>query len=249
VTISIVTAVRNRKSTIARAITSIKEQTYKNVECVVVDGASSDGTRELAESLVGPNDKIISEPDKGVYDALNKGLAIASGDIIGLLHSDDLYEDKQVLENVAEVFNYNAVDVVFGDAAFFKKGEPETIIRRYRSTLLSKRNLAWGQMPAHPSMFFRAEIYHRLGGFKDDYKIAADYEFLCRLVSQVEVRSVRLPRVLVRMQMGGLSTAGFRSSVVLNQEVLRALKENDIYSNWPMLLSKYPRKIVGFLSP
>ena len=246
--ISILTAVFNRQDSIARALESIKCQTFKDIECVVVDGKSTDGTTELLPSLLGPDDKFLSEPDEGAYDALNKGLLLASGEVIGLLHSDDYYEDQDVLSRVMKVFESQDVDLVYGDATFFKKNNELTTVRKYRSSFFSKRNLAWGQMPAHPSMFFRKEIYRDLGGFKLGYKIAADYEFLCRLLVARDIKSVYLPQPLVRMQVGGLSTSGIKSYIVITKEVRRALKENGIYSNYPMILSKYPKKLMGLVA-
>ena len=246
--ISILTAVFNRQNSIARALESIKSQTFRDIECVVVDGESTDGTMELLPSILGPQDKLLSEPDKGAYDALNKGLLLASGEVIGLLHSDDYYEDRNVLSRVMEIFETQNVDLVYGDASFFNKGDLATTVRKYKSPPLSKKNLAWGQMPAHPSMFFRKEIYRELGGFKLEYKIAADYEFLCRLLVARDIRSVYLPQSLVRMQVGGLSTSGIKSHIVINKEVQRALKESGIYSNYPMILSKYPKKLFGLIA-
>lgn len=246
--ISVICAVFNREKTIARALTSIKQQTYAEVECIVVDGLSSDKTVEIVKSILGPDDIIISEPDKGVYDALNKGLLRASGDIISLLHSDDFYADDEVLGSVADIFKLNNLQLVYGDAEFFAAKDPKRTIRYYKSGFLSKKNLSYGQMPAHPSMFFHKNIYQELEGFKIDYKIAADYEFLCRLVAHRNVRSHYARKSLVRMQLGGLSTAGFKSTITLNKEVRRGLKENGIYSNYAMILSKYPLKILGFLS-
>lgn len=245
--ISVITAVFNRRDTIVRALKSVKCQTYENIECVVVDGGSTDGTKELIPPLLKPRDKFISEPDKGAYDAINKGIILASGDVIALLHSDDYYEDPDVLRHVIEVFESHDVDLVYGDASFFKKGDSHKTVRNYKSKLLSKKNLAWGQMPAHPSMFFRKEIYRELGGFKLGYKIAADYEFLCRLLVTKDIKSKYLQQSLVRMQIGGLSTSGIRNSIVLNKEVRRALKETQIYSNYAMILSKYPNKIFGLM--
>lgn len=246
--ISIVTASYNREETIKRAINSIKSQTYQNVECILVDGGSTDATFLIAKSLLGPSDCYLSEADSGVYDGLNKGISLASGEIIGFLHSDDLYEDRFVLQRVVDTFISTGADVVYGDASFFHKQEPKKMVRRYRSGTLSKQQLAWGRMPAHPSIFMKATLYRELHGFRENYKIAADYEFLCRLMTTKEVKSTYVPEVFVRMQTGGVSTSGLRSSVILNREVRRALLENKIKTNYLMILSKYPRKIMELYS-
>lgn len=245
--ISIITAVYNRNKTIKRAILSVKEQMYKNIELIIVDGGSNDGTVDAIKSLLDENDTFISESDNGIYDALNKGITLASGEVIAFLHSDDLYFDNNVISEVVDAFSDDTVDVVYGDVCYFSARNVMKIIRRYRSDKLSKRNLAWGKMPAHPAIFIRRRVYEKIGYFETDFKIAADYEFLCRLVHYANLKSVYLSSVLVRMQLGGISTGGFRNSILLNKEVFRAIRKNGIYTNMFMLLSKYPSKILQFL--
>jgi len=244
--ISVITAVYNRKETISRALLSIRNQSYKNVEIVVVDGGSSDGTQEAVKSVLDENDYFISEPDDGIYDALNKGLTAATGEIICFLHSDDIYNCNDALSSVVQVFESD-VDVVYGDVSFFTRDKTDSVVRVYRSDKLNVKNLTWGKMPAHPAIFIRRKIYDSIGIFKTDYIIAADYEFLCRMVTSMNCTSVYLPRLIVRMQMGGVSTAGFRNSLQLNKEVLRACRENGLKTNILMLLTKYPSKLLQFL--
>ena len=241
--ISIITAVYNRAETISRSINSIKQQSYKNVEIVIIDGKSTDGSLELAKSLLTQNDVIISEPDNGIYDALNKGINHSSGDIIGFLHSDDFFINNNILEKVANIFEINKVDVVYGDAAFFQGNDIESISRVYKSDNLSLSNLSWGKMPAHPAIYISKDIYNKIGSFKVDYSIAADYEFLCRMMSNEDIRSIYIQEIFVKMQLGGISTHGLRSMYLLNKEVLRACRENDIDTNIFMLISKYPSKL------
>jgi glycosyltransferase involved in cell wall biosynthesis len=238
--ISVITATFNRAATIERALQSVKSQTYKNIQITVVDGASTDETISKAKDVIGKTDIIISEPDEGIYDALNKGLEISNGEIIGFLHSDDLFYDDDVISKV--------VDVVYGDACFFSGQNSMEVRRRYRSSKLTLKNLAWGKMPAHPSIFIRRRIYDEIGYFETNFKIAADYEFLCRLAKLPNLRSVYLPFPFVRMQLGGASTGGFSSTILLNKEVLRAIKKNGIYTNLLMVLSKYPSKIMEYFS-
>jgi glycosyltransferase involved in cell wall biosynthesis len=245
--VSVITATYNRGTTIARAISSIKSQTYSNIQVVVIDGASEDNTVLLVSPMLKDTDILKSEPDQGIYDALNKGLAVATGEVVAFLHSDDLYFDENVISKVVEVFADASVDVVYGDACFFSASNITKTLRRYRSDKLSIRNLAWGKMPAHPAIFIRRCIYEELGYFETDFKIAADYEFLCRLVHYANLKSVYLSSVLVLMQLGGASTSGFRSTILLNKEVLRAIRRNGIYTNMLMLLSKYPSKIMQLL--
>ena len=245
--ISIITATYNRADTIERAIRSIKDQTYQNVEMVIVDGASSDNTLETVFELITEKDKVLSEKDDGIYDALNKGLSNATGQIIGFLHSDDLYADKNVLTFITDIFLDQKVDIVYGDVTFFSKSSPDKVIRRYKSDLLTLSNLAWGKMPAHPAIFYRREVFESLGGFKQDYKIAADYEFLCRLMKNSNFVLKYVNKSLVRMQVGGASRVGFKNSLLLNREVYRALKDNEMYTNYFMILSKYFSKLLQYI--
>ena len=147
--ISIITAAYNRNKTIKRAILSVKEQIYKNIELIIVDGGSNDGTVDVIKSLLDENDIFISESDTGIYDALNKGVTLASGEVIAFLHSDDIYFNNQVLLDVVEVFADKSIDIVYGDVSFFHSKNTSKIIRKYKSDDLSRINLAWGKMPAH----------------------------------------------------------------------------------------------------
>lgn len=245
---SIITAVFNREDTIGRAIKSVKQQSYNNIEMIVMDGESTDGTCRVIESLIAEDDTFISEPDEGIYDALNKGIGNASGDIIGFMHSDDKYTHDNVIEKVADLFADESLDIVYGDACFFAKAHPDKIKRRYISGQLSKIRLAKGFMPAHPSIFIRQRVYDDIGMFKVYYKIAADYEFLCRVVSRGAYKAHYLTEPLVYMQLGGVSTAGIASTILLNKEVVRACRENNIHTNIFMLFLKYPFKLLQYIS-
>ena len=245
--ISIITATFNREKTIVRALESIKNQTYKNIQVVVIDGASSDNTIKLIKPILDQNDLLISEPDDGIYQALNKGLSHSDGDIVAFLHSDDIYSNNNVINKVVECFYNHDVDVVYGDISFFKDGDITNIKRRYKSDNLSKKNLAWGKMPAHPAIFIKRHIYGEIGNFQTNFKIAADYDFLCRLIKYPELKSFYIEEDLVHMQLGGISTGGFINTILLNKEVYRAIINNGIYTNIFMLFSKYPSKILQFI--
>ena len=246
--ISVITAVYNRKETISRALLSIKKQSYSNIEVIVVDGNSSDGTQDIVRSVLGSDDCFITEPDEGIYDALNKGIQAATGDVICFLHSDDFYESENSLLTIAQVFKNDVdVDVVYGDVSFFSQNNTNRVVRVYRSTKLTKGNLSWGKMPAHPAIFIRKDVYSVLGLFKTHYQIAADYEFLCRMMTSMSIKSVYVRGVIVRMQVGGISTSGLRSTILLNKEVLRACQDNGLKTNILMLLSKYPSNLLQLL--
>lgn len=245
--VSIITVVMNREHTISRTISSLQSQTYEDIEHIIVDGLSSDSTPSIVRSLIRPSDKFVSESDKGIYDAINKGLNLASGDIIGILHSDDIYRDKYVIDSVAREFLNDHIDMVYGDVTFFQKSNYRLDKRLYKSKPLSIRGLSWGWMPAHPSIFFRKNVYEQFGPYKTNYAIAADYEFLCRIAANGGITSKYIPEVLVRMQLGGVSSSNIKNTYRLNIETLRACRENGIKTNLIKLLSKYPFKIAEFL--
>lgn len=246
--ISIITAVFNCSKTIERAINSIKNQTYKNIELIIIDGGSTDGTIEAIENLIDKNDIFISESDNGIYDALNKGIRIASGQIIGFLHADDLYEDSDVISKVFKVFNKHKCDIVYGDASYFSPDKTSKVVRKYKSDQLTKKNLAWGKMPVHPSIFIKKKVYDKHGYFKTEFKIAGDYEFLCRIINDKSISTSYVSSNFVLMQQGGISTTRtIKNTILLNKEVYRAIKENNIYTNIFMLLSRYISKILQLI--
>ena len=246
--ISVITATYNRAKFVERAINSVKNQDYSDVELVVIDGNSDDDTVSIVEPLLGKNDIFITEKDHGIYDALNKGINLSSGDIIGFMHSDDMYVDNRVLSKIVDIFHDNVnTDIVYGNACFFSGSSHGKVTRIYRSDNLSLKNLSWGKMPSHTAMFVRKTVYQKYGLFKTSYRIAGDYEFLCRLMKIAEVKTVYSPTLFVKMQSGGVSTGGLSNTILLNKEVLRACTENGIYTNLFMILSKYPSKILQFL--
>ena len=246
--ISIITVSFNSEKTIERTLKSVAAQTYQNIEHIVIDGASTDGTVALISQHLGAIAHFNSEPDAGLYDAINKGLQIAKGDVIGLMHSDDFFMDDGILAEVAEQFMRANVDGVYGDAAFFRPHSPEKTLRLYSSARFSPDRLSWGWMPAHTTVYLRRAVYEKLGRFKTDYAIAADFDFVCRVFLQRDIRVRYLPKVLVKMQTGGISTSGFRATIRLNQEVLRACRENGLQTNMFKILSKYPAKFLELLA-
>lgn len=243
--ISIITVVWNNKNTIRDAIDSVLNQTYKDIEYIIIDGASTDGTVEIVKSYEDKITKFISEPDKGLYDAMNKGISASSGEIVGILNSDDFYKDKFVVEKIVNEFNKTQCDSVYADLIYIKPDNIEKTVRYYDSSYFSPEKFAYGWMPAHPTFFVKKNIYEKYGVFKTDYKIAADYELLVRFLSKNKVTYSYIKEPIVKMRLGGASTSGIKSNYTLNKEIIRACKENDIYTNWIMILSKYPKKILG----
>lgn len=245
--ISIVTVSFNAENTIADTLCSVAEQTNQNIEHILIDGASTDKTLEIARRNGKHLTHLVSEPDQGIYDAMNKGIALASGDVIGLLNADDVYQNDSIISRVVQIMETNSLDALYGDVAYFNGNAPDRIVRRFRSNYFTPERLAWGWIPAHPALFFRRGVYERAGSFKTDYRIAGDYEFIARVFQDQNLRYQYLPEVLVKMRLGGISTAGWQSSILLNREVLRACRENGIDTNLLMIMSKYPRKFLEVL--
>lgn len=245
--ISVITVCFNSVATLGEALASVANQSWLNVEHIVVDGASTDGTLAVIEHFSSMLTHVVSEPDKGIYDAMNKGLALASGDIVCFLNADDVYAHKEVLADIARIMSTQPLDAVFGDVVFFRPQVPEKIVRRYRSHRFHPGCINRGWMPAHPALFIRRAVFDRVGPFRDDYRIAGDFEFVARAFGPGNLRYQYLPEVFVRMRTGGVSTAGWRSKLLLNREVLRACRENGIPTNIFKILSKYPAKILEML--
>ncbi|PPD41670.1 MAG: glycosyl transferase [Methylocystis sp.] len=240
---SVVTVCYNNVSTIADTLDSVARQSWADREHVIVDGASTDGTVALIEARADSCVSLVSAPDRGIYDAMNKGVARAAGDVICFLNADDFYADDGVLERVARLMEGGDLDAVLGDVSFFSPERPDKVIRRYDSGRFSPEKLGAGLMPAHPGMFMRREIFERVGPFRTDYRIAGDFEWIVRAFHDGRVRYRHVPEVFVRMRVGGVSTRGIGSTIVLNREILRACRENGVQTGVLRLLSKFPAKL------
>lgn len=242
--ISVITVCYNSARTLERTLQSVAEQDWSDVEHIVIDGGSSDGSAKILETFRSRLAHVVSEPDHGIYDAMNKGLACAQGEIVCFLNSDDYYVNPQVLSVVAAKMQAQDLDAFMGDVGFFHERFPQRLIRRYRSDRFTPERLAWGWIPAHPALFLRKRIIQRVGKFKIDYRIAGDFEFIVRAFHGHALRYEHVPEVLVHMQTGGASTGGWRSKLLLNREVLRACRENGLQTNMLKILSKYPAKLL-----
>ena len=226
--ISVITAVYNRVATVGEALDSVRAQTWPDVQHVVIDGASTDGTRELLEARRDDVAVLVSEPDKGIYDALNKGIALATGDVVGLMHSDDLYADEHVLADVAAAFADPQVDAVYGDLDYVAQGDTNRVIRRWRSGEYSPALLARGWMPPHPTLYLRRQVIERWGPFDASLRIAADYDAILRYFGRGAIRPAYVPRVLVKMRVGGESNRSLGRMFRKSREDYAALRRNNV---------------------
>lgn len=226
--ISVVTAVFNNRQTIAEAIESALSQVGVEVELIVIDGGSSDGTLEV---LRGYDDRLavlVSEPDRGIYDALNKGIQRATGDVVGFLHSDDLFADETVLARIAAAFGASGAGAVYGDLLYVRKDDPNVVVRYWQAGEFSQSRLGWGWMPPHPTFYVRRSVYEQLGAFDLRYRIAADYDTVLRFLGKGNVRADYIPEVLVKMRLGGASNRSFANIVRKSQEDYLALRRNGV---------------------
>ena len=244
--ISVITATYNSGKTVRDTIESVLRQTYKDIEYIIVDGQSKDDTIEIVrsyESQFGERIRYVSEPDKGIYDAMNKGIAMATGDIIGILNSDDFYTSDDVLEQVARVMSDAEVDAVYGDVHYVNDDHLDKCVRYYTSRPFHRSWMRFGFMPAHPSFYCRRKIYEKYGVFDTSYKVAADFENLLRLIFVNRIHIKYISTDFVTMRMGGASSSGLKSHKQIMQDHLRALQSNKVYSNILLLGLRYPYKV------
>ena len=246
--VSVITVVYNSVATVEDTIRSVIRQDYDNIEYIVIDGGSTDNTLNIIKKYEYGIDVLISEPDKGIYDAMNKGIKSSSGDIIGFLNSDDFYKDSTVISDVVNQFKFNPESsLIFGDVVFVDPLNSDKIVRFYNSRKFKAWKLRFGWMPPHPASFFKRSAYEQVGNFSLEYKIAADYELFVRMLLVHKLTFTRINKVLIRMRAGGLSTSGLKSSFLLNTEIVKACKRNGIYTNLFFVLLKIPFKILELL--
>jgi glycosyltransferase involved in cell wall biosynthesis len=247
--VSVITACYNSARTLAGSLESVASQDYPEIEHVIVDGGSTDGTLQLIAVHQARIAKLINGPDRGIYDALNKGVAAATGDVVAFLHSDDVYASPRVIGEVVRRMSSESLDALYGDVAFVRGDNLGRVVRVYSSRRFRPSRIGWGWMPAHPGLFVSRKLFQQYGSFKIDYAIAGDFEFVARIFAKPDFRYAYVPQIFVKMRMGGSSTKGLRSTLTLNREVLRACRENGIPSNYLKILSKYPAKALEFLLP
>lgn len=244
--ITVITATYNSAQTLSDTIESVFRQTHKDIDYIIVDGASKDGTLDIIKQYEPKFEgrlRYVSEPDRGIYDAMNKGIKMAEGEVIGLLNSDDFYTSDDVLEKISAAFEETNVDAVYGDVHYVAQDDLKHCTRYYSSRAFRPRWMRLGFMPAHPSFYCKRSVYQEHGLYNLDYKIAADFEQLLRLLYLHRIRTSYLPFDFVTMRTGGASSSGFRSHKQIMKDHLRALRNNGVPSNFFLLSLRYPYKI------
>jgi glycosyltransferase involved in cell wall biosynthesis len=226
--ISVVTSVYNRVGSIAEVIKNTAAQDYPNVEHVIQDGGSSDGTLDAIGDVAGPDVVLESAPDSGIYDGINKGIARTTGDIVGLLHSDDLFADPGVLSHVAKAMKDPQVDGVYGDLDYVAENDITRVIRKWRSGPCTQAKLRRGWMPPHPTLYLRREVFDRWGLYDTDFRIAADYDAMLRYLVKGQVRLAYVPEIFVKMRVGGESNKSLRKIMLKSREDYRAIRLNGV---------------------
>ena len=243
--ISIITITFNSAKTLQRALDSVQSQSYGNIEHVIVDGASTDGTRAMIEAYAAKNLNVrwISEKDDGIYNAINKGIRMATGDIIGFLHSDDIFNSSDSIEQIAAAFETGNVDVVYGDLQYCRAGK---VVRKWNSNSFNPRSLKYGWMPPHPTVYVRREVYEQVGPYDEWFRISADYDMMLRIFKS-NYTTHYIPSILVSMETGGASNKDTRARLSKTQEDYLVLKKNHVGAGLLTVLCKQLRKIKQFI--
>jgi len=239
--VSIITVTYNSEKFLEQTIISVMNQVYNNIEYIIIDGGSKDNTLEIIRKYSHFISNWISEPDNGIYDAMNKGIKLASGDIVGFLNSDDIFYDNNIIKIVASSFKNN-IECLFGDIVFVDNKNTNKITRIYSSHKFKLNYFSYGHMPPHPSFYALKSLYTKYNYFKTDYKIASDFDFLLRTLLIHRSKYVYVKAIFVKMRTGGISSA-FKNKILLNNEILRACNENGIKTNIFKIYSKYILKI------
>ncbi|MEM7102363.1 MAG: glycosyltransferase family 2 protein [Bacteroidota bacterium] len=251
--VSIITATFNSDKTLADTIQCVQGQDYPDIEHLIVDGGSKDGTIDIIKSMENHIHKWISEPDKGIYDAMNKGLKMATGDIVAILNSDDFYPNNQVISKVVSALKENGADTAYGDLQYVDPKETSRIVRNWKAGDFSSNKFYVGWMPPHPTFFVKREVYEKYGNFDTSFWTSADYELMLRFLFKHAVSTVYIPEVLVKMRTGGQSNINLANRLKANKEDRRAWKINGLkprfYTTWLKPLrkvSQFKRKWLRF---
>lgn len=240
--ISIITISYNSSTTIEQTLKAVQNQTYSRIEHIIVDGKSSDNTIDICNNFKHIS-KMVSEPDKGVYDAFNKGLKMATGEVVGFLNADDVFCDQYTLKKISEAFD-EQTDCVYANLNYIdNKGK---ILRKWRSNPYQKGAFNKGWMPAHPTFYCRKAIYDQLGGYDDSFHIAGDFELMLRFLEKNNIRSKFIDQILIKMRAGGLSNSGLASKIKIIKEEIRAFNQNKINYSLPKYFFHKALKVKEF---
>jgi glycosyltransferase involved in cell wall biosynthesis len=246
--ISIITICKNSESTIERTICSVLNQDYKDLEYIVIDGLSTDSTISIINKYRGKINHVISESDKGIYDAINKGISISTGELLCILHSNDIFFNNQTLSNVYKYFfNNQNLNILLGAVSYKKDFNKELVSRHYSVRFFKPWMLRFGISPPHPSSFIKKKIYQEYGIYDNSYIIAGDFDIFTRYLFKNNLLYQTSKECFVIMQPGGLSNKGIKSFYISTIEILRSLKINNIYSNFFFVLLRFPLKIIQFI--
>lgn len=229
--LSIITVVFNNETTIIDTVQSVAMQTYPNVEYLVIDGQSTDGTISRLGQFENTVTRLVSEPDRGIYDAMNKGIGLATGDVIGFVNADDFYASDDVFAKVTDQFRHPGVDACYGNLCYVHPVNTASVVRYWRSTNFRPGSFSLAWCPPHPTFFVRRSVYEKFGGFDLSYKIAADIELMMRFMEVHKIRVEYIPEVLVKMRMGGTTNKSLKNIAIQNGEILRALKQHGLSAN------------------
>lgn len=241
--ISLITVSLNSEKSILDTINSVKSQTYQNIEHIFIDGNSSDLTIKIIKKNMKDGTKILSEDDNGIYEAINKGIRLCSGNVIGIVNSDDILFSKYTIRLIANEFKNKKIDIIYGDSVFYKDNQFEKPTRYYDSSIFRFNKLKYGIMPAHTTLFCKKDIFKKNGLYDISFEIAADFDFFCRLskIKNIKINYINHP--LVRMREGGKSTGSLHKKLKITHEILEVLKKNKINSNYLIVSLRFLLKL------
>ncbi len=244
--VSIITVAYNCQDTITDTILSVKSQQYKNIEHLIIDGASTDNTLQVVKNC-SSNCIVYSEKDNGIYDAMNKGILLSAGDIVGILNADDFYADDQVIGDIVQLFEKNNNDAVYGDLIYVDSYDTNRITRTWKAGAFTKSNFLYGWMPPHPTFFVKKSVYLEFGLFNLSVYTAADYELMLRFLYKFNIKVAYLHKTLVKMRAGGVSNQSLKNRILANKGDRMAWKVNQLKPYWFTLFLKPFRKILQFI--
>lgn len=242
--VSIITITYNSASTLRDTIESVVNQTYSDIEYIIVDGQSTDDTLSIINDYKGKIDKVVSEKDHGLYDALNKGIKLATGDIVGIIHSDDFFTDKYVIEKIVKTIVSNNADAAYGDLYYVDKNDTDRIHRKWKSGIYKHGMFINGWMPPHPTFFVKRSCYEKFGAFNLNFVSAADYELMLRFIHKHKIKLAYLPEFIIKMRVGGKSNVSLKNRIRANKEDRKAWIANGLKPRIYTLYAKPLRKII-----